>query len=180
MHVLDQILETANSIVLRGEVQQFLRERDVREAVEDVARPLVSMLDLQFVLLAGLEHDPRELVQRYGLARRDVDGLAGGPRRDPGEHVGPDDVLHVGEVAGLRAIAEDGRVLALQDLGEEDGDDASVGENPSGAGRRSRYDATGDHVNFNGKPRDGSQRGIADFKHQHDEPVHLSPVDQLI
>ena len=46
LHNLDQILEPAYRVIFRHEVQGFLGQRDVREAVGDVAGVLVSVLDL--------------------------------------------------------------------------------------------------------------------------------------
>src|SRR5579864_4296224 len=70
----------------------------------------------------------KSLVQVKARSRSDIEdfssSLRGGSFRS--QQVGGNDVINVGEIAALRAVAEDGRLLALQHLRDELGQHARI------------------------------------------------------
>jgi len=89
-------------------VDSFFGESDVSEGVLYVAGTRVGVERLN-VFIEQLVDYTNSLIYGYGLAAGDVQDFAGGVLRSCGEQIGVDDVVNVGEIAALFAVAEDGR-----------------------------------------------------------------------
>src|SRR5579864_2710193 len=86
--------------------EKFLGKANVGEGVADVAFAGGFVFCFESLARGFLKH-LENLVERDGVAGADVEGSAGGAGGFAGENVGLDGVVHVGEVAGLFAVAED-------------------------------------------------------------------------
>ena len=65
----------------------------------------VKRLDILIEQFVDYSND---FIYGYGLSAGDIYDFAGGVLRSCGEEIGFDDVVNVGEVAALFAVAEDG------------------------------------------------------------------------
>src|SRR5437879_1410111 len=122
---------------LRGEPETFFeadpglpakelaRTHDVRPGVADVAGPLMLLVALDRAAEDGCDR-VGELVDRGRASGRDVEHRAADAVRFRRQHVRLDDVLDVGEVASLLAVAVDRDRPSVRDRGDEARNDRRI------------------------------------------------------